>query len=69
MDLIPPLGVYAAMLREAGRDLDYPGGAPRVEHRVRLRATARRDLEGVAGERYLSSRAQPPVQRGARVQA
>jgi hypothetical protein len=25
MDLIPPLGVYAAMLREQGRALDYPG--------------------------------------------
>jgi nucleoside-diphosphate-sugar epimerase len=32
MDLIPPLGVYAAMLREADRPLDYPGGAVRVTH-------------------------------------
>src|SRR6201994_1857602 len=30
MDLIPPLGVYAAMLREQGRPLDFPGGAARV---------------------------------------
>ena len=30
MDLIPPLGVYAAMLRGQGRDLDDPGGAPRA---------------------------------------
>jgi nucleoside-diphosphate-sugar epimerase len=34
MDLIPPLGVYAAMLREEGRALDYPGGAPRVSQAV-----------------------------------
>lgn len=34
MDLIPPLGVYAAMLREQGRPLDYPGGAPRVSQAV-----------------------------------
>jgi nucleoside-diphosphate-sugar epimerase len=40
MDLIPPLGVYAAMLREQGRDLDYPGGAPRVGQAVLARAIA-----------------------------
>jgi nucleoside-diphosphate-sugar epimerase len=34
MDLIPPLGVYAAMLREQGRVLDYPGGAARVSQAV-----------------------------------
>jgi len=41
MDLIPPLGVYAAMLREAGRDLDYPGGAPRVSQAVDVDLLAR----------------------------
>src|SRR5258705_914864 len=34
LDLIPPLGVYAAMLREQGRPLDYPGGAARVSQAV-----------------------------------
>jgi nucleoside-diphosphate-sugar epimerase len=34
MDLIPPLGVYAAMLRERGGALDYPGGAARVTQAV-----------------------------------
>src|ERR1700687_4371603 len=34
MDLIPPLGVYAAVLREQGRALDYPGGAARVSQAV-----------------------------------
>jgi nucleoside-diphosphate-sugar epimerase len=41
MDLIPPLGVYAAMLRERGRDLDYPGGAPRVSQAVDVDLLAR----------------------------
>lgn len=41
MDLIPPLGVYAAMLREQGRDLDYPGGAPRVSQAVDVDLLAR----------------------------
>jgi nucleoside-diphosphate-sugar epimerase len=41
MDLIPPLGVYAAMLREAGGDLDYPGGAPRVGQAVDVDLLAR----------------------------
>src|SRR5258708_32547131 len=36
MDLVPPLGVYAAMLREQGRPLDYPGGAARVSQAVDL---------------------------------
>lgn len=41
MDLIPPLGVYAAMLREQGRPLDYPGGAPRVSQAVDVDLLAR----------------------------
>ena len=41
MDLIPPLGVYAAMLRKQGRDLDYPGGAPRVAQAVDVDLLAR----------------------------
>jgi nucleoside-diphosphate-sugar epimerase len=41
MDLIPPIGVYAVMLREAGRDLDYPGGAPRVGQAVDVDLLAR----------------------------
>jgi nucleoside-diphosphate-sugar epimerase len=41
MDLIPPLGVYAAMMREQGRALDYPGGAPRVSQAVDVDLLAR----------------------------
>jgi nucleoside-diphosphate-sugar epimerase len=41
MDLIPPLGVYAAMLREQGRSLDYPGGAARVSQAVDVDLLAR----------------------------
>jgi nucleoside-diphosphate-sugar epimerase len=41
MDLIPPLGVYAAMLRERGRALDYPGGAARVSQAVDVDLLAR----------------------------
>ncbi|MES2197741.1 MAG: SDR family oxidoreductase [Pseudomonadota bacterium] len=41
MDLIPPLGVYAAMLREQGRDLDYPAGAARVSQAVDVDLLAR----------------------------
>jgi len=41
MDLIPPLGVYAAMLREQGRPLDFPGGAPRVGQAVDVDLLAR----------------------------
>jgi nucleoside-diphosphate-sugar epimerase len=41
MDLIPPLGVYAAMLREQGRVLDYPGGAARVAQAVDVDLLAR----------------------------
>jgi nucleoside-diphosphate-sugar epimerase len=41
MDLIPPLGVYAAMRRAQGRDLDYPGGAPRVGQAVDVDLLAR----------------------------
>jgi len=48
MDLIPPLGVYAAILREAGRPLDYPGGAARVSQAVDVDLLAR--AIGWAGE-------------------
>ena len=41
MDLIPPLGVYAAMLREQGRALDYPAGAARVSQAVDVDLLAR----------------------------
>jgi nucleoside-diphosphate-sugar epimerase len=41
MDLIPPLGVYAAMMREQGRALDYPGGAARVTQAVDVDLLAR----------------------------
>ncbi len=41
MDLIPPLGVYAAMLRERGRALDYPAGAARVSQAVDVDLLAR----------------------------
>jgi nucleoside-diphosphate-sugar epimerase len=41
MDLTPPLGVYAAMLREQGRALDYPGGAARVSQAVDVDLLAR----------------------------
>src|SRR6478736_2169092 len=41
MDLIPPLGVYAAMLHEQGRPLDYPGGAARVGQAVDVDLLAR----------------------------
>ncbi len=34
MNLIPALGVYAALMREKGRGLPYPGGAPRVQQAV-----------------------------------
>src|SRR5262249_10210660 len=34
MDLIPPLGVYAALMRAERRRLDYPGGAARVAQAV-----------------------------------
>jgi len=41
MDLIPPLGVYAAMLRAQNRPLDYPGGAARVVQAVDVDLLAR----------------------------
>jgi nucleoside-diphosphate-sugar epimerase len=41
MDLIPPLGVYAAILREEGRALSYPGGAARVSQAVDVDLLAR----------------------------
>jgi nucleoside-diphosphate-sugar epimerase len=34
MNLIPALGVHAALMRERGRALPYPGGAPRVSQAV-----------------------------------
>ena len=34
MNLIPALGVYAALMREKGTALPYPGGAPRVGQAV-----------------------------------
>jgi hypothetical protein len=46
MDLIPPLGVYAAVLREEGRALDYPGGAARVAQAVDVGAGGRRRSVG-----------------------
>lgn len=41
MDLIPPLGVYATMLREQGSPLHYPGGAARVSQAVDVDLLAR----------------------------
>src|SRR3977135_2764920 len=42
MDLIPPLGVYAAIMRAGGREaLDYPGGAARVAQAVDVDLLAR----------------------------
>ena len=41
MDLIPPLGVYAALLREQGGPLHYPGGAARVSQAVDVDLLAR----------------------------
>jgi hypothetical protein len=34
MNVIPAIGVYAAMLKEAGQPLHYPGGPPRVGQAV-----------------------------------
>ena len=34
MNVIPALGVYAAVRREAGLDLPFPGGAPRVAQAI-----------------------------------
>src|SRR4030088_1602008 len=48
MDLIPPLGVYAAILREEGRALDFSGGAARVAAAVEVDLLAR--AIGRAGE-------------------
>lgn len=41
MDLIPPLGVYAAIMREESRALDYPGGAARVAQAIDVDLLAR----------------------------
>src|SRR6185436_18245225 len=34
MNLIPAIGTYAAILKEAGQPLHYPGGPPRVGQAV-----------------------------------
>ena len=59
MDLIPPLGVYAAMLREQGRALDYPGGAARVSQAVDVDLLAR----AIAWSRRSGRGAQRSLQR------
>ena len=59
MDLIPPLGVYAAMLREQGRPLDFPGGAARVAQAVDVDLLAR----AIAWSGEAESRAQRSLQR------
>jgi nucleoside-diphosphate-sugar epimerase len=41
MDLIPPLGVYAALLAEAGQPLHYPGGPERVAQAIDAEVLAR----------------------------
>ena len=51
MDLIPPLGVYAAMLREQGRPLDFPGGARACAGRRCRSAGARHRMVGRGGNR------------------
>ena len=48
MNLIPPLGVYAALLGERGEAFHYPGGAPRVAQAVDADLLAR--AIGWAGE-------------------
>src|SRR4029078_8785292 len=57
MDLIPPLGVYAAMLREQGRPLGLPGGAARVAQAVDVDLLARaiawsREAEAARNEAF-----------------
>src|SRR5260370_15136958 len=62
MDLIPPLGVYAAMLREQGRPLDYPGGRARVSQAgdgdllARRRAWAGEAVAALNGSLYVPNR-------------
>lgn len=41
MDLVPPLAVYAAIQRERGEPLHYPGGAQRVSQAVDVDLLAR----------------------------
>ena len=48
MNVIPALGVYAALRREAGLDLPFPGGAPRVAQAIDADLLAR--AIGWAGE-------------------
>ncbi len=48
MNLIPALGVHAALMRERGRQLPYPGGAERVSQAVDADLLAR--AIGWAGE-------------------
>src|SRR5580700_11044070 len=48
MNVIPALGVYAALRREAGLDLPFPGGAPRVAQAIDADLLAR--VIGWAGE-------------------
>jgi hypothetical protein len=48
MNVIPALGVYAAIRREAGLDLPFPGGAPRVAQAIDADLLAR--VIGWAGE-------------------
>src|SRR5260370_23939988 len=50
MDLIPPLGVYAAVLREQGRALDYPGGAAPVPPALHPHMPARAICWAVAAD-------------------
>src|SRR5579862_6227381 len=41
MNLLPAIGVYAAVERERGRSLRFPGGPPRVQEAVDARLLAR----------------------------
>ena len=59
MNVIPPLGVYAAMLRAQGRPLDYPGGAARVAQAVDVDLLAR----AIAWSGEADGRAERDLQR------
>jgi hypothetical protein len=37
MNAIPAIGVYVALLREAGRPLSFPGGAPSIAEAILYR--------------------------------
>jgi nucleoside-diphosphate-sugar epimerase len=57
MNIIPALGVYAALLKEAGQPLHYPGGPPRVGQAVDADLLARcmawaGDAEGARNETF-----------------